>query len=87
MDINELRKQIDAIDDQLVRLFVQRMEVAQQIGAYKIANGLPVLDATREEGKLQDIAAKISPEIADYACELYKKLFELSRQYQKEVTK
>ena len=87
MDINELRMQIDAIDDQLVKLFVARMAVSEKIGAYKRANGLPVLDAAREEAKLQDIAAKSGPEMAGYTCALYNKLFELSRLYQKEDSK
>ncbi len=82
MDIYELRNQIDSIDDKLVQLFVDRMAVSGKIGAYKQTMGLPVMDATREEAKLQDIAAKAGPEMADYACMLYKKVFELSRLYQ-----
>ena len=35
MDINELRSQIDSIDDELVALFCQRMKVAEQIAEYK----------------------------------------------------
>lgn len=87
MDINELRMQIDSIDDQLVRLFVQRMALAKEIGLYKKANAIPVLDATREEAKLREIAAKAGPDMANYACSLYKALFDLSRQYQNEVIK
>ena len=34
MDIQELRTQIDNIDDQLVKLFVERMEVAEKIGLF-----------------------------------------------------
>ena len=44
MDMNELRSQIDNIDDQLVKLFVERMDIAEKIGAYKKANNLPVFD-------------------------------------------
>ena len=87
MDINELREQIDTVDDQLVRLFVQRMALAKEIGLYKKANAIPVLDATREEAKLQEIAAKAGSDMANYACCLYKMLFGLSRQYQNEVVK
>ena len=35
MDINELRGQIDTIDDELVKLFAKRMDVAAQIAEYK----------------------------------------------------
>ena len=35
MDLTQLRDRIDAIDDELIRLFCQRMEVAAQIADYK----------------------------------------------------
>lgn len=35
MDLKELRLEIDKIDDELVKLFCQRMEVAAQIADYK----------------------------------------------------
>ena len=35
MDLTELRQKIDAIDDQLVALFGERMEVAEKIAEYK----------------------------------------------------
>lgn len=86
MDIKELRKQIDTIDDQLVELFVRRMQVAQEIGAYKKENHLPTLDPAREEAKLREIAEKVDPEMAQYTVDLYKVLFSLSRDYQNRTT-
>ena len=44
MDLNDYRKEIDRIDDQLIALFAKRMETAEKIAAYKKANGLRVLD-------------------------------------------
>ena len=35
MDLNEIRSEIDKIDDELVRLFCQRMHVSAQIADYK----------------------------------------------------
>ena len=43
--LDELRGQIDRIDAQLTALFLQRMEVTEQVGRWKQANGVPVLDA------------------------------------------
>lgn len=86
MDINELRMQIDSIDDQLVKLFVQRMEVSEQIGNYKKENNLPIFDPTRERAKLQDVAAKAGAEMGQYARILYTTLFELSRTHQSRTT-
>lgn len=82
MDIQELRGKIDAIDDQLVKLFAQRMAVAAQIADYKKGRGLPVLDARREQEKLDAVAAKAGPAMAAYTRNLYETLFRLSRDYQ-----
>lgn len=82
MDISELRKEIDTIDDQLVKLFGQRMDVAAQIAAYKKENNLPIYVPVREREKLQDVAEKAGPEMANYTRVLYSMLFELSRSYQ-----
>ena len=82
MDLTDLRKQIDAIDDQLVALFGQRMEIAAQIADYKKENHLPILVPGREREKLQDVASKAAPEMENYTRVLYSMLFELSRSYQ-----
>ena len=82
MDLTQLRGRIDAIDDELIRLFCQRMEVAAQIADYKKEHGLPILVPAREAEKLLDVAEKAGPEMADYVQELYATLFRLSREYQ-----
>ena len=82
MDIKELREQIDQIDDQMVSLFTQRMEIASQIAQFKRENKLPIFVPAREREKLQDVAEKAGPEMANYTRVLYSMLFELSRSYQ-----
>ena len=82
MDLNELRRQIDTIDDELVRLFCQRMEVAEQIADYKRQNNLPILVPAREREKLRDISEKAGSDMANYARVLYSMIFELSRSHQ-----
>ncbi len=82
MELNELRDQIDNIDDELVKLFGKRMEVAAQIADYKKENGLPIFVPSREREKLLDVATKASPGMDNYTRVLYSLLFELSRSYQ-----
>lgn len=82
MDLKELRNEIDQIDDQLVQLFVQRMEVSARIADYKKEHGLPILAPSREQEKLLDVAAKAGVDMAVYTKVLYDLLFELSRGYQ-----
>ena len=86
MELQELRKKIDTIDDQLISLFVQRMQVAAAIGAYKKEHNLPVLVPAREAEKLEDVAEKAGSEMAQYTRELYTTLFALSRNYQEALS-
>ena len=82
MNLNEIRSEIDKIDDELVRLFCQRMHAAAQVADYKKTNNLPIFQPARERAKLQDVAEKAGPEMANYTRVLYSMLFELSRSYQ-----
>lgn len=86
MELKDLRVQIDRIDEQLVKLFVQRMEVCAQVAAYKKAHQLPIFVPAREQEKLEDVAQQAGPEMADYTTALYAAIFELSRSYQRKLT-
>ena len=82
MDLNDYRKEIDRIDDQLIALFAQRMETAEKIAEYKKANGLRVLDARREKEKMREILDKTPDDLREYVSSLYSLIFELSRSRQ-----
>ena len=82
MDLTELRKQIDVIDRQLIDLLEQRMDVSSSIAAYKRTRGLAILDAAREEEKLQSVGAQCRPETADLIVNLFSRIMEASRAYQ-----
>ena len=82
MDLKELRNEIDLIDDQIVKLFGQRMDVAARVAEYKKQNNMPIYVPAREREKLQDVSEKAGPEMANYTRVLYSMLFELSRSYQ-----
>ena len=82
MELTELRKSIDTIDQQLIALFEQRMDVSSSIAAYKKAAGKPILDASREEEKLQAVTARCRPETADLIAGLFKEIMAASRAYQ-----
>ncbi len=82
MELNDIREQIDSIDDQLVSLFVKRMGLSAQVADYKKAHKLPIHVPAREREILQDVAEKAGPEMANYTRVLYSMLFELSRSYQ-----
>lgn len=58
MDLLELSKEIDEIDEQLIPLLLKRMHVAENVAKYKIENGLPVLNEEREQQILDNVAKK-----------------------------
>ena len=82
MNLQDLRVEIDAIDDAMIKLFAQRMAVVKSVANFKKAHDLPVLDRSREVAKLEKLPAEWQP----YIGEFYEKIFELSRAYQ-EVSK
>ncbi len=47
-EIDLLRKEIDLVDEELVRLFERRLELVDRIGREKKALGLPVKNGERE---------------------------------------
>ncbi|MEI6306587.1 MAG: chorismate mutase [Deltaproteobacteria bacterium] len=49
MDINEIRKRIDLMDDVLLRVFNERARLALEIGHLKKGLNLPVFDPAREK--------------------------------------
>ena len=82
MELQELRQQIDGIDEQLVALFKERMQVAANVAEYKRQNDMRVLDASRERALLKKIADLSGEEFEDYTRTLYSTILELSRSYQ-----
>lgn len=58
MDLLDLRKQIDDIDEQLIPLLIKRMGISKQVAEYKVKRGLPVLNEQREKEILDDVQKK-----------------------------
>jgi chorismate mutase len=52
-NLDDLRKQIDSLDGELLRLLAKRMKVAESIGRYKKENGLEL----RDEARFQELLA------------------------------
>ena len=60
--LEEMRKELDVIDDQITTLYERRMKVCEGVAEYKIKNGRKVFDKTRENEKLAAVAEKVSTE-------------------------
>lgn len=82
MDLTECRKQIDQIDDEILRLFLKRMELASQVADFKRDNGLATMQKGREREILKRVSEMAGGEMADYARLLFGTLMDLSKSYQ-----
>ena len=80
-----LRREIDAIDEEMLALFLRRMDAASRVAAYKEKAGLPVTQTGREEVILQKAESGAPARLAPYARALFEKLMALSRAYQAEL--
>jgi len=85
MDIQELRKQIDEIDNGLINLFEKRMDLSAEIARYKHENNMAVYDPAREREILDKMSGKVAKGRESSIIALYSLLFELSRAEQKKV--
>ncbi|MFR8531180.1 MAG: chorismate mutase [Anaeromassilibacillus sp.] len=81
MTLEEVRKEIDAIDQQLLPLFLKRMDCAKQVAEIKREQHLPVLNSNREQ-EILDNMAQHAGEYAGEARILYSNLMDMSRALQ-----
>lgn len=83
MDLLELRNELDGIDKNIVELYEKRMEVCEQVAAYKIETGKRVFDKEREQQKLKAVSALTHNEFNAYGVtELFEQIMSMSRKLQ-----
>lgn len=84
--IEELRKDIETIDRQMIELFEKRMSVSAKIAAYKKENNIPVLDKEREKALIAKNVANLSnKEFDEYYREFFVGMLNVSKKYQHDI--
>ena len=81
MELKDLRAQIDKVNEELLSLFLRRMQLSDEVAKYKKVNGLAVYNEKREQ-EILDWATRESGTMDDYARRFFSNLFELSRSRQ-----
>ena len=81
-NIQELRGNINTIDDQIAKLFVERMSVAKEIGKLKAESNKVVADGVREREIINRVTKDMPEEIKLYGKQMFDELFSLSKAYQ-----
>jgi monofunctional chorismate mutase len=54
-EIEELRKEINRLNTEIVEKLAQRVKVAKEIGAVKKRHGLPIVDRGREKRVIEQV--------------------------------
>lgn len=85
MDLKDIRTKIDAIDEKLLPLFIERMKLANEVAEYKKENKIPILNKTREREILKNVMETAGEDMELYAHRFYSTIFELSRAYQSTI--
>ena len=79
MELSEIRKEIDAVDEEMTKLFVRRMACADQVAEAKRGTGKPVLDPGREREILAKVAERVGPALESEGKLLFSTLLSVSR--------
>lgn len=82
-ELEQARTIINATDEEMARLFQQRMDAARMVANYKKENGLPVDDFAREEQLIKRNSAFIADEdYRSYYVEFLRSVIDISKQFQ-----
>ena len=79
MELGDIRKEIDVIDEEMAKLFVRRMACADRVAEVKRGTGKAVTDPGREQAILDKVSAAVGSDLAPSARELFKTLMAVSR--------
>ncbi len=84
MEIENWRKQIDELDEQIVALICKRAEAAKAIGLAKRDKGLPVYEPKREQAVFDHVKQLNSGPLGDTELLLiYERLMDVMRTLQR----
>lgn len=82
MDLQEVRKKIDTIDDSIAKLYAERMALCVDVAENKAKDGLPVENSEREKEIINRVTAGLPDEMKLYCKQVFETMFETSKAYQ-----
>lgn len=81
--LEDWRKQIDALDEELLHILGKRFNIVREIGKYKKAKGIPPLDQKRWQTVLESQLSKAK--LHNLSKDFIKKLYNLIHEYSLEI--
>lgn len=82
MKLDDIRREIDLIDDRILQLFIKRLNLTKEIAEIKKESNMPALDPHREKDILKKVAAN-SPGYESYTEILFQLMMDLSKHQQR----
>lgn len=83
--IEELRKKIDELDDQIAELYLERQRTVREIGEEKARTHAAVLDPAREKKIIARVTKQADDEQKIYLKRVFETILETSRAYQRRL--
>ena len=85
--IEKIRRQIDVVDNQIIRLLSRRFQLSRQMGILKNKSGNPIIDSGREEQIFDRLLRKTRGSILDprLVTGIWKNIIKKSYQIQRQV--
>lgn len=79
----QCREEIDAIDEEIIKLFEKRMNVASDVIRYKIAHNMQIFQVDREKQVIEKNVGRIkNDELKEYAKMFVQNMMNISKSYQ-----
>lgn len=86
LDLNELRKEIDACDAKIVELLNERFKIVLKVGEYKKSKGEPIRVPAREQAVLDKVCTLNQGPIKDETlCAVYRLIMDGAVALEEEV--
>lgn len=85
MDLQPYRERIDALDDEIVRLFARRMEIVEEMMRLKRESGVDPEDAGREAEILERLSVQVPESCRPALKRLYDTIFSIGKDRMKEL--
>ena len=77
--MEKLRNKLNKIDDQIVKLYAERMETVKEIGQFKEKAHLPITSKSREDEVVKRLEKEVPEEISVFDNLLYQTIFQNSK--------
>ncbi len=85
MKLEDIRQQIDIVDDKICALLVERFDLSKMVAEAKKEQGAEIENKNREKEVIESVRAKMPDELKDYAEKVFLLLIEESKDYQRKL--